>query len=199
VSELEQGELLTEQRIYPNGQEVCVGDVVDVVLERTIGTNAQPENWLLHPKSPWRKVSHQSPHFCVRGLEEFPDSLWKTAESDERRISESFLAANRLSQSLWIIHPRHTRVIKRCDRVDPKAKIRCSFVYKGIDYSFPVTDTFFTDWFSEKYPRDGIYLGKDAFQNEGNLLFCVSLGTLFHGYHYKLIATIFAGLEERNS
>jgi hypothetical protein len=94
-------------------------------------------------------------------------------------------AAKTLGSSLLLIEVSELQLSVATESVpgrSPKRKVRAHFRFSGASYVIAVTDP---DWESKyKQMREGDYLIGDA-------ILCVSLGEVYSGYAYKLIAAIF--------
>jgi len=84
-----------------------------------------------------------------------------------------------INHSLTLIKPENPQMHYGEDR--NKHQLRCMFYHKGHQYDLPITDIDFL----EKYEKE-----PNIVQYKSNLYFTVSLGVLFEGWHYKLIAGI---------
>jgi len=77
-----------------------------------------------------------------------------------------------IQQSLYLVQAQNISLY-----YDGERKRRASFKYNGIDYDLPVTDPEFYNIVNEDKDFKGIL--------------CISLGEEYHGYCYKIVATIF--------
>jgi len=73
---------------------------------------------------------------------------------------------------------------------DGKEKWRAVFQFEGVDYNFSITDPAFLHKHSA-WPRNKQLPIQAPLHCGDHCLFCVSLGGMWQGKHYKLAATIF--------
>ena len=90
------------------------------------------------------------------------------------------------SESLYLIAPQSLKIIVQIEGegfYSAKRKVRAEFTYNDTTYLFTVTDPVV----ESKYLS-----GKDGFfpLSIKNVNLCVSLGMPYHGYCYKLLASL---------
>lgn len=128
----------------------------------------QQENWLNNPDYIWQH-NYSLPIAQLKNYLDSPDSLWLYG-SHQDRVPEPHI--RNVSNSLYLVSVQNLTLFYQNDRR------RASFCYNGVDYNLAVTDPNFDD----------IIQNCNNFQTA---VLCVSLGELFEGNYYKLVASIF--------
>lgn len=171
VSNQQGAELSHEQAKYQNPygtygvrplQKIRMGLLQHVPLPH------QPENYLIDGKL-WQQ------NYSV-GEAELPNYLDAPADlwGQGYRVLHLLIISRmyNISQSLYLVQVEGLSLYQTDD-----GKRRASFTYNGINYDLAVTDPKF-----DEIVRD---------QREVTGILCVSLGEVYQGYCYKLVATIF--------
>lgn len=187
VSDREHQEVSWEERHYVDGSDPRVLDVIAVPLAEPRPHLFQQENWLLDPNFYWQTTGRVD----WAGLQAFvePDGpLWVNGQSSYNGLNDRVVLAeaNQLRSSLRLI--RMDRLRLRVFRPDPpgvqflpKRKVIAEFNHSGAHYALSVTDPSYTAQYLAQ--QDGLY-------DLGESCLTVSLGELYHGYAYKLIAAV---------
>lgn len=128
----------------------------------------QQENWLNNPNCIWQH-NYSLPTIELQNHLDSPSNLWLYGNYQDR-VPEPHIG--NISNSLYLVSVQNLSLFYQNDRR------RASFYYNGANYNLAVTDPSF----------DGIIQDCDTFQNA---VLCVSLGELFEGNYYKLVASIF--------
>lgn len=99
-----------------------------------------------------------------------PHDLW----GDDNKIEYNLIRFGdyKVKQSLYLVQVDNLELY-----TTDQGKRRASFAYNHIEYDFAVTDPRFDEIVSKQYKVSGIL--------------CISLGEVYQGYCYKLVATIF--------
>lgn len=128
----------------------------------------QPENYLIDGNL-WRQ------NYSIEAGElptylDFPEDLW----GDGNRVDNNTIVSGacNISQSLYLVQVGDLNLY-----TTGEGKRRASFLYNGHSYDLAVTDPKFDEIIRDKKQVAGII--------------CVSLGEVYQGYCYKLVATIF--------
>ena len=174
-------ELGRDERRYPDGKDPKILDLVDVALLEPAPHAYQTENHLVDAARGYRKAG-EVPWDRVDGMLDQPESLWTNDSSSRFGLSDRVAVANAgsLIWSLALIRPETVAMRVRVEAGKPR--VRACFRYRGVPYTFGVTDPF-AEWAWLKR-HDGEY------PVEGAVL-CVSLGEPYtDGYCYKLVATV---------
>ncbi|MDD3815787.1 MAG: hypothetical protein PHZ02_14210 [Desulfocapsaceae bacterium] len=165
-------------------------DIVEISLSEKTGSTTQPENWRINKNIAWAKTGHISKKSLTHFVEA-PEGLWIDSFAATDRISsQSF--ANQSSSSLCIIKPNNFQMKIYTDfdafAGREKKRRRGIFDYNGQHYNLAITDPDIDTKYFRPFPK----IDEDA-KNiipSNDCLLCISLAPEFHGYHYKLIATV---------
>ena len=179
-------ELTLQERCYRDGSEPCVMDVVSISMKCPQPHRYQQENHLINSHCRWVKEGRISWQELQSAVEDPNGPLWLNGYSSSHgkndRVPES--ALDKLTRSLYLIRPDQLMlsVASEGDVLGPEhRKVRARFHLCGHSYILVVTDPRIE---SDLLPRDdGLFSVKEA-------LLCISLGEIFHGYAYKLAATV---------
>lgn len=96
------------------------------------------------------------------------------AVSDNETISPA--------HSLMLIKITAFKIFRNTYSENRNSQVRMRFTYRESQYDFPVTDPVFVD----RYRLD-----KDILADKNGIYITISLGILFEGLHYKLVAAVF--------
>ncbi|HUB62127.1 MAG TPA: hypothetical protein VL978_15535 [Puia sp.] len=89
---------------------------------------------------------------------------------------------DRLFHSLTLVRATNFEVIEyTTEDVPDRKKIRLSFIYKGIQYDFPITDPVF----KQNYQDDASFI-----DDIDEALLTLSVGVPLNDWHYKLVAGV---------
>jgi hypothetical protein len=185
VSDRPFAEVSDYERMYRDGSDPRVLDLIEVSLKNHQPNRHQVENWLLDPYTRWARVGRIS-WKDLPALVDTPATLWLNSSSShngrqdrigspEARKQTNSLYFLRLSRLKLHVFPAGATLGK------PQRRVQAVFSYAGVEYGFWVTDPYI----ESKYlaSRDGEYQLDECFVT-------VSLGESFEGYCYKLVATI---------
>ena len=184
VSAREDGGVSEDERQYEGGSEPRVLDVIDVPILHARPRDYQQENWLLDPDHYWERVGR----FTAGELQHYLDPvgpLWVDGHSSSSGHNDRvpFSSAVSLSSSLKLIRVGGLAlsVSTIASEFGDKRSLQGRFSYAGTEYALRVTDPAY----EERYLRRS-----DDSYTVGKRLVTVSLGGMFHGFGYKLIAAI---------
>ncbi|MFI8881011.1 MULTISPECIES: dual OB domain-containing protein [unclassified Streptomyces] len=178
-------EVSDSERMYKDGTDPKVLDVVSVPLLRHKPNSFQSENWLLDPDFYWMKTGRVGWRGLM-SLEQCPSTLWVNGFStylgnNDRIPTEE---ANALSDSLNLIHVTDLTLQVHTPGAifgDTDRALSARFSYAEHDHILRVTDP--------EYELE--YLSKrEGFYKLGESFLTVSLGEPFQGHVYKLVAAI---------
>jgi hypothetical protein len=186
VSDREHQEVSQRERMYENGSDPQILDIIDVPLLGRRADSPQTENWLLNPRWYWNKVGQLDEKRLSVLADQSPQPLWindySTYHGLNDRIPEERISE--ISGSLRLISTEDVRLrVFRPGQMfgDAKRRIQARFSYGDDDYHLRVTDPLIeTAYFAREdgeYPLGRAYL-------------TISLGELWQGYYYKLVAAI---------
>jgi hypothetical protein len=174
------GELLPAHYEYYRGGTPSLLDIVDVPVRQQQPEPLQPENWLVDEREQFRFVA-RLPAVYLSSLCEDPKGFWGEPGQRPDRVSATFLER---------FPPRHSLLLTQLNDVDvvPDSRngFRLDFMARGKRYRLKITDERFEE-------RMGLWLNSISGSTPlhfKQLFACLSLGTEFEGFHYKLVAGI---------
>jgi hypothetical protein len=185
VSARDTHEVSFNERRYPDGKDPRVLDVIAIDMLGPKPHAHQQENHLINTTRRWLKRGTMAWQRLQPAVEDPAGPLWVNGHSSNHgqndRVPESSLAG--LSRSLYLIRPERLTLVvgqERCDMV-PRRRVRARFNLCQHSYCVAVTDP------SIEFE----YLCKDDGETALDEAFlCISLSEPFHGYAYKLAATV---------
>ena len=185
VSDREKQEVSESERQYQDGSDPMLLDVLDITLLEHCPEDHQQENWLLDPRSCWGKVDRLSWE-DLKPFSEPGGDLWQNGFSTYNGINDQIprLQAMRETSSLKLIC-----VDEVCLRVfvsgqgfpNPTKRVQAEFQFSGNDYALRVTDPEIEQQYLAR--KNGYYYLDECYLT-------ISLGGLFKGNCYKLIAAV---------
>lgn len=193
VSKNGEGELTDDYCRGPNGQMLKIFDIIDIPLWACENSKSQPENWFIDPKQKWTKAS--VPSGLPRIAPDGPIDLWDAPGPRLDRISPEDLAALNRNQSLYLIPVTKFRMELSWTIFEEEChkRRRAIFDYKGIEYNLALTDPAIQDKYCRQFPKPEEAPKIITLPSGGTCQLCVSLAPAFHGYHYKVVATVIEG------
>lgn len=170
-----------------HGERAQKLDIVQLGLSRHVPCYGyQCENWVVDPSHPPRKTGslpkNQLPEWC-----DTPAQLWhngySSSSGENDRVPKEQLARDATKGSLYLVELKDLRIqVKEDD--DGNMRVRGVFTYRSDPYNLAVTDPDCERWAK----RRGV--GEHDLSHK-RTLGCISLGGLFHGYAYKLLAGVY--------
>lgn len=193
ISEEPEGELLPRHMATADGSPLEVLDIVEVSLVRHASDQCHLEDWVIATPKPW-KGQGRFPIDKLAELEERPPNLWSEPTIATDRVTSELLLSSKAHQSLYLVRPKNVR-IELTNAYNPfenyyQKRRRIRFSYRRQDYSLGLTDPVFIESHATNFPerdKPGVVV-KPPFGDR--CLLCVSLTPLFHGFHYKVVATV---------
>jgi hypothetical protein len=112
--------------------------------------------------------------------------LWMNGFSTKNGLNDHVPVSmlKKEQRSLYLLPPRDVQIVARTVRVPdslPKRRVQASFSLNGIEYTLIVTDPAIRD----KYLRE-----KEGAYCIENAALCISLGEIYNGNAYKLVAAV---------
>jgi|SRR4028119_1727805 hypothetical protein len=181
-------EISLEERRYQNGQDPNVLDIISIVMESPQPQKHQQENHLINANWYWEKQGRAEWRDLQSAIEDPMGPLWVNGYSssygENDRVPEAITSS--FSRSLYLVRPEQLRLVVALeggggDFGPPRRRVRARFHLCGCSYCVVVTDPPVESEYLLK--SNGEYLVPDA-------ILCISLGEVFHGYAYKLAATV---------
>ena len=185
ISERPSAEVSLHERSYENGKEPQILDIVEVPLLKASPSLHQTENHLIDSGLCWLKKGELK-WTDLDQLIDHPNSLWGSGQSSYYGLNDRVTLndVSTYTHSLALIEPVSLNVTVDTEGEEfgnPRRRVRASFSYQGIKYSLAITDPIAVGVFRPK--SEGAY-------PLTNSLLCVSLGEVWEGYCYKLVATV---------
>ena len=180
-------EINEEERRYENGDSTQVLDIVSIRFREHRPHSYQTENHLIDDEYYWAKSGAIDWHQLQDALDVIEGPLWANNHSTYNGINDQVPehVANTFQGSLKLLHPNDLRIsvgVEGGVYGPAKRRVRASFVVGQFQYKLMVTDP----QIERHYLK-----GENGEFPIDEAIICVSLGELFHGYAYKLVASIF--------
>lgn len=191
VSHRLMGEILEHERRFKNGHYPQVLDILAIPLLQYHPNGYQQENYLITEQARWEKIGRFNVNQLASIVDTVPDTLWSNGYSSYHGINDRIPEeiAVTLNNSLVLIQPTLLKIVvstEGIELVNDKKKVRAFFIFNQCQYKLTVTD-----------PNiEAIYLKKQEgeYTLDANAVYlCISIGEPFHGFCYKLVATIING------
>lgn len=179
-------EISEEERRYEDGTDPVLLDIIAVELLTHQPHRHQQENHSIDDGRYWTRVGRASWSEALKAAEQPPGSLWTNGTSSRHgendQVSEG--ALDSFDRSLYLIRPE-SLVIDVVEEFDiycrGRRRVRAAFTFNDQRYRLAVTDP----------PVERRYLaGPNGTRQVDESLLCVSLAEPFHGYAYKLVASV---------
>lgn len=185
VGDGKDGEVSSEDRLYEDGSEPQLLDIIDIPLLRAQPEGCQQENWLLDPNYCWSRAG-QFRRSQLGQLLDPAQRLWvdgvSTRYGQNDRVPNS--RARSLKSSLRFIEVGSLAISVFAPSSDSwrrRRKVQGQFRYAGSRYKLSVTDPVIKK----------TYLGKGDGEYElGACYITISLGEPYYGARYKLVAAV---------
>ncbi len=186
VSDRSGEEVNEEERQFADGNEPDLLDVVRMVLLSPKPHTYQQENHLLDPAYYWEKQGRVDWAGLQGAVDEPTGALWVNGHSTYNGVNDQVpeVIATGQTRSLYLVRPKGLVVVVQQEGGvfgPAKMKVRARFSLSGEQYLLSVTDPVITTQFK------AMGVGETAVNDS---LLCVSLGELFNGNAYKLVASL---------
>lgn len=179
-------EISEDDRRYKNGAMPALLEVIDMPMQASQPHGYQSENHLIDDKFYWTPRGAVTWASLQAAVEDPGGLLWLNGDSttygENDRVSDQQIAA--LTKSLYLVRPADLTIIVAVEgggMYPEKRRVRARFKLKGHRYCLSVTD-----------PKvESVALnGEDGESPISEALLCVSLGEVWNGAAYKLVAAI---------
>ncbi|MCX7045806.1 MAG: hypothetical protein NTX50_10040 [Candidatus Sumerlaeota bacterium] len=178
VSDRATHEISKRERRYENGREPQLLDIIRVPCSLHDPIAHQHENHIIAPGR-WKKLG-QLTWKAIDGWLDTPDTLWGLKEKSYGGINNRVSVGWPDGTSLYLIGVESLQIIVERNFMSEFA-LWGKFDYHGQKYRLSITDPVI----------ERIYFAKSEGQYEiTRAVLCVSLGDLFKGHYYKLIAGV---------
>lgn len=138
---------LHAERLYPDGTEPRLGDVIEIAFAKPVAHSYQQENHLVVPGKGWKKTGAASWGDLDSAVDDVRLPLWHDGEHSRHglndRIPESEVFGCALASSLLLIEVSDVVFevgFEGADYGRPHRTVRARFAYKGSKYKLAVTD-----------------------------------------------------------
>jgi hypothetical protein len=188
VSNRATGELSEAERRFENGKDPSVLDIVSIQMSAAGQHPYQPENHVIDDQYYWTLVRQANAAELQAALDTTNLPLWGTQYTSSSysgmndRVDAS--AAPQFGHSLRLIHVPDLKIrisVEGASFGSTKRNVRGLFTYKGAIYHLMITDPII---------ERNYFSGPNGTYDVGSALLCVSLGDVYSGYAYKLIAAV---------
>lgn len=179
-------EISLEERRYKDGRNPSLLDIIAIQMKSPQPQRHQHENHLIDTDCYWVKQGTVAWQDLQAAVEDPGGPLWFNGYSSYHgqndRVPEGSLDG--LFRSLYLVRPEQLKLVVAPEGGDfgpPRRRVRGRFNLCGHPYGIVVTDPH----------REFDFLARDDGEYPvGEALLCVSLGEVFHGYAYKLAASV---------
>lgn len=176
-------EVSKEERRYEDGQHPRLLDILDIPCNALQPTIHQRENHVIDQDHYWVKRGNL-PWKDIKLWLDNPNTLWGVGQGSYAGINNRIAVGQEDGSSLCLVSVESIQLLvgrKAPEFSDSKRAVRGEFIYRGINYRMDVTDPLIERSYLNQ--TDGQY-------NIPHPVLCISLGDLYQGYFYKLIAAI---------
>jgi hypothetical protein len=182
------GEISDEERLYKDGREPGILDIIEIPMICPAPMLYQTENHVIDAGRPWSKTGTLRVQ-DLGHLLDHPATLWSNGRSAYNGLNDrvSQEEASGFDTSLCLIEPEGLTISVHVEGAGVggsfgQRRVRAHFEYSGVPYILAVTDPITERAFLRK--ANGDYVLASA-------MICVSLGEPFaDGYCYKVVAAI---------
>ncbi len=184
-----EGEIKAADSKLKDGGQPQLLDIIQIPVIEHCPIQGQPENYLVDPQYPWKKID-QLPLMQLGELVEQPTTLWLEDVFHTDYVTAQAIVEDPPSQSLYLIRPENL-----CLNLywwEGKKRVKTVFLYNGTEYELQTTDSLVWEFASSQFPDQGALDKRIKLPNEDNYYLCVSLAGLWElkRRHYKLVAAI---------
>lgn len=176
-----EGELYPHEIRLQGGASPRILDILEIGLSKPLPESCQRENYLVDPGFHWRRIGRFEAA-RITSLCEVPATLWVNGSHSYNGMNDRIEEArcDCLPSSLVLVQPSSPQIVVQKEL--KKTKVRMEFRLGEAQYGLVVTDTLY----SEEY----LSRGEGTYRYDGRCAICVSIGDVYKGYRYKLVASV---------
>jgi hypothetical protein len=180
-------EISDAERTMADGQRAGLLDVLEISFLCPVARDYQAENHLIDPTRKWKKNGQCSWEDVERLFDAHKGPLWLNGQQSwgyrNNRLRHS--QAKEFDRSLLLIRPQKLTIgigPKGGSYPDAEKRlVKAHFSYNGLDYTLAVTDPVIDRRFKA---------GANRMTDMTGAVLCVSLGEVYKGDAYKLVAAV---------
>ena len=180
-------EISAEERHYENGLDPVLLDTISIPFLEARPHGAQQENHLIDADYYWEKTGNIEWCDLEDLVDEVEGPLWLNGACSYNGLNDQIPEdqASQLENSLVLVRPDTLEIAVRLEgyQSPQKRKVRACFSLNGHQYRLMVTDPVVTSEYLQQENGTYTLIAEDVYM-------CVSIGEPFHGYCYKLVASI---------
>lgn len=181
VSDRESEELAIEERRFENGRDPQVLDILEIELTTPRPKGCQVENYVIDDEYYWVFKGKVAASSLLPFVSNSPP-LWVDGYSSYSGLNDRIpvTTADKLTSSLRLISVDSPIVV--VGKGLKKRQVRLEFRLESTDYRLSITDP--------RVETDYLSRVNGEYPITGTVLVCVSIGTPWDGYRYKLAASV---------
>jgi hypothetical protein len=186
ISDREHQEISEEDRRYKDGRYAKLLDIIAIPMIEPRPRLYQSENHLIDANIYWECVGRATWDQVAGAVDSVNGPLWINGYSTYNGCNDQVpeTIASTFQNSLLLINPTRLNIIVAEEGgifAAAKRRVRADFLLNGERYNLVVTDP----WMERRYlsSADGVFAVETS-------RLCISLGEIFQGFTYKLVAAI---------
>lgn len=178
-----------------NNEPLTNLDIIEINLTQRLNIQGQPENHFFDSNQTWKKIGSLRRPDTIFQLAENPENLWLDINCTSDKCTSDFVNTQ-VTQSLYLIQVTNLQITLSKElnifSNEIQTKTLASFNFNHQLYeNFSITCPAIRRMLKNQYPEPNQPPNILQLRNGDDYILCVSLGPLFHNFHYKFIATIF--------
>jgi len=187
VSDRQGEEISVGECTLPTGVQAELLDILEIPFLKAVPSGFQTENHLIDPNNKWKKIADGTWQQVDEALDDHSGPLWVNESASfgysNNRVDESQAAG--MDNSLILIRPSELRISEgrrggMFNGADDRL-VKAYFSHDGIDCTLAVTDPTIKNRFMAV---------PDHTEEMTGAVLCVSLGEVYGGNAYKLVAAV---------
>jgi hypothetical protein len=179
--------ITAKQCTLDNGKQLEVLDIIELSLLQHTPLGCQQENYIIDPSVQWKYIGKYN-KTKLDAFVDTPSILWHNNDSSYYGLNDKIpanIADTCFTQSIYFLKLNQLDIVVQYEGITtgfPYKKIRGRFTYNNVTYTLSITDTAIEPLAKAK--ECGTYT------LQGPLYAGISLGEIFNGYRYKILASI---------